>query len=148
MFPYLIFKSKVSNQSTLQTEQQSSLAPDHNYNKTETNTENMAQNGQNVTIEKVCQGDKETTVQADGPKFVERILDLIRWDAKSEVKCLVKYKGITKPRWVPVDQIKRTDPIPLINYYETRIILRKKQCEMAFERTVTSAAQRKLVVIP
>lgn len=102
-----------------------------------------------MTIEKVCcQSDKEATIRADGPKFVERILDLIRWDSKSEVKCLVKYKGITKPQWVPVDQIKRTDPMPLINYYETRIILRKKKYEMAFERSVTSTAQRKLVVIP
>lgn len=83
------------------------------------------------------------TVRAD----VERILDLIRWDAKSEVKCLVKYKGITKPQWVPVNEIKRTDPMPLIDYYESRIILRKKQCEMHFDRTASSATQRKLVVV-
>lgn len=77
----------------------------------------------------------------------ERILDLIRWDANSEVKCLVKYKGIEKPRWVPVDDIKRSHPTLLIDYYETRIILRKQQCEMAFERTTNPHAVRKLVVI-
>lgn len=125
-----------------QTEQRQPLAPDHNYNRLETNSENMIPNEGSAAEE--GQSDKATT----GPADVEKILDLIRWDEKSAVKCLVKFKGITKPQWVNVDEIKRTDPIRLIDYYETRVILRKKQYQMAFERTASSPDQRKLIVMP
>lgn len=76
---------------------------------------------------------------------VEKIVDLIRWDDRGEVQCLIKYKGITTPEWVSLDDVKKCYPLLLIDYYETRIILRKQQCQMAFERT--NAATRKLVVI-
>lgn len=140
-FFILYFESKVSNKKTLQTEEPL-LTPDHNYNKNEANGKNTKKHEQGSAAD-ACQSDKNATTPAD----VEQILDLIKWDAKSEVKCLVKYKGITKPQWMPVDEIKRTNPIPLIDYYETRIVLRKKQYEMVFERTATSSAQRKLIVI-
>lgn len=79
---------------------------------------------------------------------VEKILELIRWDAKGEVQCLIKYKGITKPEWVAVDLIKRQYPLLLIKYYETRVVLRTKQCEMIFEPNTTNKSQeRKLIVI-
>ncbi|XP_031616853.1 heterochromatin protein 1-like [Contarinia nasturtii] len=78
---------------------------------------------------------------------VERILDLVRWDKRKEVKCLVKYKGIIKPQWIPIDEIKRTHPIQLIDYYETRVELRKKKYTMKFEEKSTKTTQRKLVVI-
>lgn len=132
-----LLQSKTSNKISENTAQQTTSAPDHNYSKNDPNVQTNVANLQSQCDE------NNATVQAD----VERILDLVRWDAKSEVKCLVKYKGITKPQWVPVDEIRRTHPIPLINYYETRIVLRKKQYEMAFERSSSSPAQRKLVVI-
>lgn len=140
---YLRFESKTSNKTPLK-EAEHPHAPDHNYNRhenTETNQMAIENNIPNTVLPN--QNDKNVTIQADA----ERILDLIRWDANSEVKCLVKYKGIEKPRWVPVDDIKRVHPTLLIDYYETRIILRKQQCEMAFERTTSPHSVRKLVVI-
>lgn len=87
---------------------------------------------------------KTVALKAD----VDKILELIRWDAKDEIQCLIKYKGITKPEWVPVELIKKRYPLLLIQYYETRIILRKKQCEMAFESNgQRKSTERKLVVI-
>lgn len=74
----------------------------------------------------------------------EKVLDLSR-DAKDEVKCLVKYKGVAEPEWILADAIRRSHPLLLIDYYETRIILRKDKCVMAFDCTAPS--DRKLVVI-
>lgn len=75
----------------------------------------------------------------------ERVLDLVKRDEKDEVKCLVKYKGIASPEWVSAHDIRKLYPLLLIDYYETRIILRKNQIEMAFDCTTPS--DRKLVVI-
>lgn len=75
----------------------------------------------------------------------EKVLDLVKRDEIGEVKCLVKYKGISTPEWVSADDIRKSYPLLLIDYYETRIILRKTQCEMAFDYTTPS--DRKLVVI-
>lgn len=75
----------------------------------------------------------------------EKVLDLVKRDEKGEVKCLVKYKGIASPEWVSAEDIRKLYPLLLIDYYETRIILRKNQCEMAFDCTTPS--DRKLVVI-
>lgn len=149
IFIWAFQSKKTSNKTPYKAEQQP-IAPDHNY----PTHENTEPNANNHTINNKIQQnvawsvlqtkiDKNETIQADA----ERILDLIRWDANSEVKCLVKYKGIEKPRWVPVDDIKGSHPTLLIDYYETRIILRKQQCEMAFERTTNPHAVRKLVVI-
>lgn len=146
IFDCLIFISnqKTSNKTPHKTAEHP-IAPDHNYTKHENTETNNQMHIENIMPCSVLpnQIDKNVTVRADA----ERILDLIRWDANSEVKCLVKYKGIEKPRWVPVDDIKRVHPTLLIDYYETRIILRKQQCEMAFERTTSPHAVRKLVVI-
>lgn len=80
---------------------------------------------------------------------VVKILELQRWDETGDVQCLIKYKGIAEPEWVPVDAIKRMYPLLLIAYYETRIFLRKNErTVMAFDTTDTKQSnERKLVVI-
>lgn len=75
----------------------------------------------------------------------EKVLDLVRSDERGDVNCLVKYEGIGTPEWVSAREIRKSHPLLLIDYYETRIILRKHQCEMAFDCTTPSV--RKLVVI-
>lgn len=76
---------------------------------------------------------------------VEKVLDLVKRDLEGGPKCLVKYKGNATPEWVPAADIRKSCPLLLIEYYETRIVLRKKKCEMAFDCTVP--ASRKLVVV-
>lgn len=77
----------------------------------------------------------------------EKILDLIKRDSNGDVKCLVKYKGMDAAKWILADEIRYKYPLLLIDYYETRIILRKNQCEMAFDCTEKATDKRKLVVI-
>lgn len=80
----------------------------------------------------------------------EKVLDLIKRDNDGDVKCLVKYKGLPQPKWILADEIRYTHPLLLIDYYETRIILRKNQCDMAFDCTgaaASSSENRKLIVI-
>lgn len=116
------------------------VSTDHNYHtKIEQTKEHKIEGGQSTAVPKI-----NVALKAQ----VEKILELIRWDAKGEVQCLIKYKGIKKPEWVAVDIIKRQYPLLLIKYYETRVILRTKQCEMVFEPNTTNKSQeRKLVVI-
>lgn len=75
----------------------------------------------------------------------EKVLDLIKRD-NDDIKCLVKFKGLPQAKWISADEIRYTHPLLLIDYYETRIILRKKQCEMAFDCTDAASENRKLVV--
>lgn len=107
------------------------VAADHNYRKSP-QTDNI---------------DEQPTDEAtEGAADAERIIDMMRLSETSDMKCLVKFKQHEKPKWVLADKIKRTHPLLVIEYYETRIILRKRTHEMAFERNAPPNA-RKLVII-
>lgn len=111
----------------------------------EPNTSAVVTNQQPQQQQQQQQRKNQNTLLTNGTP--EKVLDLIKRDNNDHVKCLVKYKGLAKAQWVLADEIRRTHPLLLIDYYETRIILRKNQCEMAFDCTDTATTNRKLVVV-
>lgn len=145
-----------------------SVASDHSYSSTKskdrkgssTKTARQTTNKSNVSHESEQKPPDMTTDQQQQQQkqepeqhhttygTPEKVLDLVKRDDSGDVKCLVKYKGEPEAKWILADEIRYTHPLLLINYYETRIILRKTQCDMAFDSAPDSAPEnRKLIVI-
>lgn len=145
-----------------------SVASDHSYHSTKSNDKNgsttkTTQRASNKSKSNVNDGGEpkaeematnQQQQQQQSPEHhnstygtPEKVLDLIKRDNNGDVKCLVKYKGVPQAKWIFADEIRYTHPLLLINYYETRIILRKTQCDMAFDCANTAPENRKLVVV-
>lgn len=125
-------------------DEEAASSSDHSYHrsvttagrKTKAQQVNKTINDYKMVLDRMC------TVKGSP----EKVIDLVKGDNEDVVKCLVKYSGNDTTEWVLADDIRRTHPLLLIDYYETRIILRKNQCEMAFDCSAT-ASSRKLVMI-
>lgn len=52
---------------------------------------------------------------------VKTVLDVIRKGEDGEVMCIVKYNKIKRNAWVPYEIIKKTEPLRLIEYFQSRI---------------------------
>lgn len=82
------------------------------------------------------------------PPVPEKVLDLITRDGSDGSdgnKCLVKYIDNATPEWVPARDIRQTHPLLLIDYYETRVILRQNEQQLAFD--CTTSTDRQLVPV-
>lgn len=138
---YSSTKSKDKKTSTTKTARQTANKSNVSH-KNEEKTPDMTADQQQKQQEEVeMEEDEEEELEP------EQVLDLVKRDGNGDVKCLVKYKGVPQAKWILADEIRYTHPLLLINYYETRIILRKTQCDMAFDRTESAPENRKLIVI-
>lgn len=128
-----------------------SVASDHSYHSTQSidKKKSVKKEQQASTSNMSHTNEQITSVMATNQSYgtPEKILDLIKRDSNGDIKCLVKYKDMDTAKWILADEIRYKYPLLLIDYYETRIILRKTQCEMAFDCTDKATEKRKLVVI-
>lgn len=56
-----------------------------------------------------------------------RIIDLTKSDDNATARCLVEYKETGTNKWITVDEIRRSYPRLLIDYYESRITVVPKK---------------------
>lgn len=133
-------KKRSATKTARQAEKKSSVSPTN-----EQKTPDMTMDQQQ--LEKCHEEEEEKEEEKEEDLEPEQVLDLVKRDGSGDVKCLVKYKGVPQSKWILAEEIRYTHPLLLINYYETRIILRKTQCDMAFDRTDSAPENRKLIVI-
>lgn len=139
------FKPKMEQNPKQKAEPNVKSKNDHTYQKSTTYKEQKTTKTSRKSIKTATSVPKHLPEMQTIEKCPEKVLDLVKRDDKGEVECLVKYKGASKPEWILAANIRKSYPLLLIDYYETRIILRKNQYEMAFDCTAPS--DRKLVVI-
>lgn len=73
----------------------------------------------NNIVFKQCQ--PKTEVVIGEIAHLEEVLDIIQKGEDGDVICRVKYNCVPMDAWVPYEQLKQTDPLKLIEYFETRI---------------------------
>lgn len=56
-----------------------------------------------------------------------KVIDLVKNDDSSITKCLVEYTDTRTRKWIAADDIRKSNPRLLIEYYESRIqVVQKK----------------------
>lgn len=52
---------------------------------------------------------------------IDKILDIIRKGELGEVSCMVTFKHIKRPTWIPLKTMKKINPPKVIEYFESRL---------------------------
>lgn len=75
-----------------------------------------------TSFKKFKQFQPKSEGEITGDAEIDKILDVIRLGEMGQMVCLVTFKNINRPLWVPVEIMARIVPNMIFEYFESRIV--------------------------